>query len=174
MFNFISRRRRVGLAVVGLAVGALAGLTGSAASARGTTLVCDSAFHLTVDPGLTNNAHWQVVMIEGRLTRCTGGLGVSSATIHGFVSDSAASCDSFRAAGWADVKWDNGTPSSTISLSLSRTSTTAPGVFSVSGKVTSGGFAGGTFSYSTSASSTTGDCVTTPLTAADVNGTFSA
>jgi len=173
MFKFFSRRRRVALAVAGFSVAALAGLTGSAASARGTTLVCASHFHLTVDPGLTNNARWQLVMIDGQLTSCTGGLGVSSATVHGFVSDSAASCNNFHTAGWADVTWDT-KKLSTISLALSRTSSMAPGTFSVSGKVTSGEFAGGTFSYSTSASSTTGDCVTTPLTAADVDGTFSA
>ena len=172
MSNFISRRRRVVLAVVGLSVAALAGVSGSAASAKGTALNCNSAFHLTIDPGLSNTAHWQAVMIDGQLTSCTGGLGVASATVHGFVSDSSASCNSFHATGWADVAWNNGT-SSTISLDLSRTSTMAPGQFSVSGKVTSGQFAGGTFSYPTSATSTTGDCATR-LTAADLVGTFSA
>ena len=174
MFNFISRRRRFALAVAGFSVAALAGLTGSAASAKGTTLNCDSQFHLTIDPGLTNTAHWQAVTVNGQLTNCTGGLGVSSATVHGFVSDSSATCNSFHTAGWADVTWNQGSPS-TISLDLSRNSNMVAGQFVVSGKVTSGQFAGGSFSYVTSASSTTGNCtVASPLTAADVNGTFSA
>lgn len=146
----------------------------STASPRVLPAVTHTTCHLagseTFTPGVTMTPKPQTVPVKGTLSSCAGG-GVTKGTYSGTLKSSSLACGAGAShnaplKGVVTVKWNNGT---TSSVSVVDQSDETNNKFS--GKVTSGTFKGDALIGSAKFTGYTGNCVSSPITAAKYAGT---
>jgi hypothetical protein len=162
----VHRRLR---ALTALAAALTVASSSTAATANAaTSTTCTTGISATFTPGLGTTGSAQTVAVTGKVAGCSGGV-VSGGKIHGSMSSANFSCAGGVATGHLHVRWNTGATSSIhVSVTLSGTSV------AIAGKVKKGLFVGDTAGASLSLTGLTGNCTTSPVTAATFTGTFSA
>lgn len=141
---------------------------GTAATANASTsTTCMTSISATFTPGLGPTGSAQTIAVTGKVSGCSGV--VSSGKLHGSLSSADFSCGGGVATGHLHVRWNTGATSGIhVSVTLSGASV------AIAGKVKKGLFAGDTAGASLSLTGVTGNCTTSPITAATAAGLFSA
>jgi hypothetical protein len=135
------------------------------AGTRTQSTTCNLNTTVNFSPGLGLSQSQQTVTAHGKLTHCNGG-GVTKAKFKGSGGGNL-SCTSGTGTATLKLKWNTGEKSK-VSLTIDLGSQT------LSGSVVSGKFAGEDITVSNvTFTILSGDCVFTPVTAAQVTGTAS-
>lgn len=162
----MNRRLRTLTALAAALTVASLGAAATANASASTT--CTTSLSATFTPGVGPTGSAQTIAVTGTLAGCSGGV-VSRGKFHGSLSSADFSCAGGVATGHLHVRWNTGATSGIhVSVTLSGASVT------IAGKVKKGLFAGDTAGASLSLVSATGNCTTTPITAATFTGTLSA
>ena len=136
----------------------------ASASTGASSTTCNASLIASFRPGLTLSEQAEQIRVTGSLTDCSGG-GVSSATVTGSGSGTL-SCLSGTASGRFTVTWDTGARTLI-------TGTVDVGAGTVTGTVSKGLFRGEDATGTFTLTPLVGDCIFTPVTRAEADGTIS-
>ena len=157
-------RRLAALCIAGAALAAIFAMStgGAAGATRGACLLKGSA---NFSPGLKAKAAPVTYTFSGTLSSCKGAPGITGGSVTASGSGSAG-CANGATTGTATITWSNGT-TSTVSFSTK----SALALTAVTGKITSGTFAGANSKAALVFQTSTPQlCATTGLTSASFQG----
>lgn len=141
-----------------------AGVAGAAPAATQTSCSKYSG-SVKIAPPLGTNPQATTYTVKAKLGGCTGG-GVTSGTVTGTLKAPNGSCTSGTPTGLFTIKWNTGA-TSTAKVKVAAN----PPALKTTGKVTAGLFKGDSVSGPAKITSTTGDCMTAPISAVKFKGT---